>query len=214
MYGMNYTDIIGQRPGVDQMGGGWQNAWGQPSAPWNNLAPYCPAPPDAGQGYAQVQGQGYAQMGAQGDFGGGFPGNCGVQNPLLVQQFQQGAVGLAPRFPYKIRTEWLGFPRVCIHKCETVKIECTAQVPIKIVRFVISKAVAFGLLIERVQIGKDDLVNCDAIPAEMWTADATDEFNAMIDTIQPGCSVAITLTNVSDDDLCVSIGAICRVVYY
>lgn len=173
-----------------------------------------------GYGQADIMGQspngnGNGNGGYGYGYGPGFDPFCfgPPVAPHLVQKVEEPAVLVRPRCPTRIRTEYLGFPRTCIRKCETVTIECDVQVLTKIIRLVIPSDVAFGLLVHDIRIGKECLVNCSAVPAAMFLEDATDAENLMTETIQPGTTVSITMENTTQHDICVSIGAVARVVW-
>ena len=171
------------------------------------------APPAA---MAQVSGgNGWGNGGLNG-WGGGFgPWGCfpgGPVAPHLVQQVQEPAVFLRPRCPTRIRTEYVGFGTHCIKACSEKTIVCTVQDLTKIIRLVIPKDVGYQLAVTAIDIGKECIVNCDALPAIMFAEDATDVLNLQWPTIQACCAVEITLRNTSEADVCVTFGAVARVV--
>ena len=197
-------------PGYNGNGNG--NGYGPPPP-----MPMGPMVPAGNGGAVDAMGGGYGGWG--GGYGGGYGGfgpyglNCfgPPVAPHLIQQVAETATFLRPRCPTRIRTEWVGFPRTCIRACETVKIECDAQELMKIIKIVIPSNVAFDLIVEDIKIGKECLVNCHGVPGAMFIEDAADNFNTMTETLQIGTTFSITLTNVSGEDICVSVGALARI---
>lgn len=180
--------------------------------------------PAVGPGLPFAPGVAAAEAAALAGYPGGFPGYPGYGwpwagcfappvAPLLTQRVEEPALLLRPRCPTRLRTQYLGFPRTCIPACSTVEIECDVQVLTKIIRLVFPSDSAFQLLVHDIKIGNECLVQCGPIPASMFLEDATDAEVINTETIQPGTSVRITVQNVSNADVCLSIGAIVRVAF-
>jgi hypothetical protein len=148
--------------------------------------------------------------------GWGPAGWCGYgppQWPLAVQQNQEPLVSLRPRCPTRSRTEFIGFPRTCIGPCETVTIECTAQVLTKVIRFMIPSSVAFQLLVDQITVGKETLINCGSVSAAMFIEDATDVETIGTETLQPGTTIKFQITNISNANVDLVISGKCRIFW-
>ena len=180
-----------------------------PPPPQAYMAPQPPPPPvvDAAGQYPGGYG------GFPGGYGGYAYGLAAPVNPLLVQQIEQTAAFFKPRYPTRLQKQWLGFPRVCIKKCETVRICVTAQVFMKVIRIIIPSNVAWGLLVDDIIVAKEHLVNGDGVTGEAFVPDATNVQTSETETLSPGTDICIILTNISDDDLRVSVGALAWVGY-
>lgn len=147
----------------------------------------------------------------------GFDGGCGLNPlvaPLLIQQNKQEALGLAPRCPTLLQTQYVGFEACDLGPCETVTLRCSPCVAMKIIRFVIPWSVASQIQVDQITVnGKWQLINCGPVPGEMFVPDSTIPDVIATETIQPGCCVEIQVTNISNASLHLNIGGIARVAY-
>jgi hypothetical protein len=125
---------------------------------------------------------------------------------------RQELLGLAPRCPTVLETQYIGLGKACLGPCETVVLRCSPCVLTKVIRFLIPSSIAFFLQVDQITVnGKETLVNCGPVPGAMFTEQATNIETIATETIQPGCSIEIQITNISNADVDVIIGGICRV---
>lgn len=221
-------DIIGQQAlpvGVPPFGYGFPA--GTPYYQGDNhgfggVHPFAAAQMLRAQQQYQARGPAPDQMAGWGPGGfgpgfAGFDGGCGpgqLVAPLLTQQLQQEPLGLAPRCPSVLQTQYAGFESCNIDPCETVSVKCSPCIAMKIIRMVIPSSIASQIQINQITVnGKWTLVNCGPLPGEMFLPDSNIPNVINTETIQPGCCIEISVTNISGAALYFNMGAIVRVAF-
>ena len=96
----------------------------------------------------------------------------------------------------------VGLPRVCIDGCECETIETSVCGPFTMTGLYISPKVAHFLSITRLQVGCNNiLVNCDPIPAELFSCCEIDENIITAPTVEANSPICIEVDNESKHEL-------------
>ena len=165
------------------------------------------APPVVRKNYRDIPGQ-YDRMGQMAAFApsgfapGGFPGFQGVV-PLGVPgdgPLSLGACGAAACCPVAPATRAyeriVGLPRVCIAGCDCETVETAVCGPFTLTGLYIAPKVAHFLSITRLQVGCHNiLVNCDPIPAELFSCCEVDENLITAPTVDANSPICIEVDN-------------------
>lgn len=118
---------------------------------------------------------------------------------------------LVVRTPVHVRTEFIGFEVLNIKAGMSGKLAVGPCLLMRITRLVIASSVAPHVVINQIMVnGKVQLINCGPVPGEMFLLEAVDTLT--IDTLQPGCTLEVTVSNVSKEDVTFRMGGVARVI--
>ena len=151
-----------------------------------------------------------------------FPGGAAAFGSPFAQPFMQG-VGpmvtqgeppLAPAFcgaleccpvkpPNAAYERIVGLPRICIDGCDCEVIETAVCGPFTLMGLYIAPKVAHFLSITRLQVGCHNLlVNCDPIPAEIFSCcEILGETTITAPTVDPNSPICIEVENESQKEI-------------
>ena len=133
----------------------------------------------------------------------GLPGG-GPMDPAYAQFLAQGCA--VPCCPPPVETvgrvTLVGFPRVCIEACGCETIETSVCGPFTLTNLFIPSKIACSLAITRFRVGCwDMLVNCDPVPAELFSCCELDENMFGARPVDANSPICITVENDDDDSV-------------
>ena len=100
------------------------------------------------------------------------------------------------------RVTLVGFPRVCIPGCECETVETSVCGPFTLTNLFIPAKIASCLSITRFRIGCWDLlVNCDPVPAELFSCCELDENMFGARPVDANSPICITVENECEEDI-------------
>ena len=168
----NYRDIPGQ---YDRMG---------------QVTPFAPA------GFAPA---GFAPGFAGGMVPAGF--SAGNENPFGLNACGATACCPVPQ-PTRAYERVVGLPRVCIGGCDSESIDTSVCGPFTMTGLYIAPKVAHFLSITRLQVGCNNiLVNCDPIPAELFSCCEVDENIITAPTVDANSPICLEVENESQREI-------------
>lgn len=148
---------------------------------------------------------GYGMPGT-GQMGGMMPGPGGLMPYDVGLQLQgiANANGGACNVPLQNNgyERPIGLPRICIGACDCETAETSVCGPFTLTGIYVAPRVAFSLSITRIQVGCNSvLVNCDPIPAELFSCCDVDENVITAPTVEANSPICIEFENESNKDL-------------
>ena len=125
-----------------------------------------------------------------------FPGNGFALNAC-------GATACCPvEQPTRAYERVVGLPRICIPGCDCETVETSVCGPFTLTGIYIAPKVAHFLSITRLQVGCNNLlVNCDPIPAELFSCCEIDENVITAPTVDANSPICLELDNESNKEL-------------
>ena len=139
-------------------------------------------------------------------FPGGFPGFQGMVPGVPTNEFGLNACGATACCPVAQPTRAyeriVGLPRVCIDGCDSETIETSVCGPFTMTGLYIAPKVAHFLSITRLQVGCNNiLVNCDPIPAELFSCCEVDENLITAPTVEANSPICLEVENESQREI-------------
>ena len=135
---------------------------------------------------------------------GAFPGAMALAGqPGLLEAAACGALPCCPIDPPTQAYERVvGLPRICIPGCDCETAETTVCGPFTLTGLYVAPKVAHFLSITRIQIGCNNLmVNCDPIPAELFSCCEIDDNVITAPTIEANSPLCFEFENESNKEL-------------
>lgn len=118
---------------------------------------------------------------------------------------------LVVRTPVHVRTEFVGIGVLDIKAGATGKLIISPRLLMRITRLMIASPVAPHVVVDQIMVnGKISLINCGPVPGEMFLLEVVDTLT--IDTLQPGGTLEVTVSNVSKEDVTFRMGGVARVI--
>ena len=134
----------------------------------------------------------------------GFPGlvRQGITNDGVVLDACGTAACCPVPTPTRAYERVVGLPRVCIDGCDCETIETAVCGPFTLTGLYIAPKVAHFLSITRLQVGCNNiLVNCDPIPAELFSCCEVDENVITAPTVEANSPICIEVENESTKEI-------------
>lgn len=132
------------------------------------------------------------------------PGTGGIGDPAYAAFLAGGcAVPCCPPPAETVgRVTLVGFPRICIGGCDCETVETSVCGPFTLTNLFIPAKIASCLSITRFRIGCWDLlVNCDPVPAELFSCCELDENMFGARPVDANSPICITVENECEDDI-------------
>ena len=172
-----------------------------------HIAPF--AQPATRKNYRDIPGQ-YDRMGQMNAFAppGFAPPGCPGFQGLVASDVAGGlgpcgATACCPvPTPTRAYERVVGLPRVCIDGCDSASIDTSVCGPFTMTGLYIAPKVAHFLSITRLQVGCNNiLVNCDPIPAELFSCCEVDENIITAPTVDANSPICLEVENESQREI-------------